>query len=481
MVSQRFTKYIESSTAHGVVHIFIGKSHIRKIFWLFIVLASTTACLYNCIDRIRFLASGPTATTITLNRQKEIDFPAVTICNLNMLRRDYLDSLGLSEIIQNLLLLDEDELGLANNCTDQLQNEARLPNKTYEDMFIQGTHDLKSFIIGCQYLGQECDVNLFNFVPTLTRLGICYVFNGLGSPVLKTSVTGARLGLRLIVNVSQDQYQASPNLDAGVKIAVHHQLVPPEPDDQGVGVPTGTNAFISLKQLNVIDDTKSNCISKEEISSLNFLQLDYNYSSAACAIDCLYTQVANSCGCKISSEYSPDREPFTNLPLCTIRDTCCVLSQQTVSMSCSSCIPSCNSTFYELTTSYSSFPANFAAQKFSLVSSNDNLLMANIFYESLSITEEMTSSSYNAVSLLSDIGGQLGLFLGVSVISVIEFLFWVMDELKDRCCGVSESKIKRFCCKRRLEDDLDGSGDPAVDKEHTKYYGMTLKHSENNF
>ena len=466
MLSTRFLKYIKSTTAHGVVNIFVGKSYIRKILWLLIVLASASACLYNCIDRIRFLASGPTATTITLNRQPHINFPAVTICNLNMLRKDYLEELGLSETVQRLLL---GETEFIDACTQQVRDNISLPNITYEEMLLQGTHSLENFIIGCQFFGQLCNISYENFVPTLTRLGVCYVFNsGIGdSPVLKTSGTGVRLGLRLIMNVSQDQYQASPNLDAGVKIAVHHQSVPPEPDDLGVGIPPGSNAFVSLRQINVVDKTKSNCFTRNEVSSLNFLQAYYTYSSSACAIDCLYTQVANTCGCIISSVHLPDKEPFASLPRCTIRDTCCVLSQQTLSASCSSCTPSCNSTFYDLTTSYSSFPANFVQERFNLVGSNDNLLMTNIFFQSLSINEEVTSSSYSVVSLLSDIGGQLGLFLGISVITVFEFLFWILDELKDRSCRISESKIKWLCCERMsAEEELS-----TVDSTDAKYYG----------
>lgn len=475
MLSKRFVKYIESTTAHGVVHIFIGKSRIRKFLWLLIILASAGACLFNCIDRIRFLASRPTATTISLQREQEIDFPAVTICNLNMLKRDYLTENGLSSLVQEILLLEPEDEGFVGICTDYFQSNPDLPNVTYMEMLFQGKHDLESFIIGCDYFGRECSITLENFVPTLTRLGICYMFNGGfdGHPVRKAKGTGARLGLRLIVNVSQDQYHASPNLDAGVKIAVHHQSVPPEPDNLGVAIPTSSNAFISLRQLNFVDNTRRTCIAKEEVSSLNFLQGDYVYSSASCAVDCLYTQVANACGCIISSEYPADREPFTSLPLCTVRDICCVLFQQIIS-NCSNCVPSCHSSSYQVTASYSTFPANFAVEKYDLLSSNDDLLMANIFYESLSITEEVTSSSYNVVSLLSDIGGQLGLFLGVSVITVIEFLFWLLDELKDRSCKMSESRIMWFCCKKTVED---GSGDPALDKAST-YYDTTLKKTE---
>lgn len=466
----RFKKYIESSTAHGVVHIFIGKSYIRRAIWLLIVLASTAGCLYNCVDRILFLAGRPTATTITLDRKQEITFPAVTICNLNMLRRDYLEGLDLLDVVQRILI-DANE-GL-DTCVRSLNNISDLPNITYQRLFEEGKHTLESLIIACNFLGRNCSVDYNTFLPTLTRLGICYVFNSgfNGRRVMTTTGTGARLGLRLLLNISQNQYAASPNLDAGVKIAIHRQSEPPEPDDQGVGIATGANAFINIRQLNIVDNTGASCNSKDQVSELNFLQHDFNYSAAACANDCFYTQIACACNCVLSDEYPADRQPYISLSLCTIKDMCCVLAQQTTAVSCP-CLPSCNSAFYQLTSSYSSFPANFFATE-GLVDPDDNLLTANIFYESLSITEQVTSSSYDVVSLLSDIGGQLGLFLGISIISLIEFLFWVVDETKDRCFGMNEKKLKNLLSRKRSRGmDVENSVSLTSSVDKNQYYSM---------
>lgn len=467
----RFRTYIESTTAHGVVHIFIGKSYLRRIFWLAIVLGCATGCLYNCIDRIRFLASKPTTTTITLDRRQEIIFPAVTICNLNMLQRDFLESLGLYEIVQQVLIEAEDSF---DTCNHDLSNIWNLPNITYDELFDNGKHRLEDFIVSAAYLGKNISVDSSNFVPTLTRLGICYTFNSgfNGRPVRRTSGTGARLGLRLLIDVNQSQYAATPNFDAGVKIAIHRQSEPPEPDDKGVGVPTGTNAFIHVKQLNVIDKTGRSCNTDDKVSGLNFLREDFNYSSAACANDCFYTQIAHHCRCILSEEYPVDEEGFKNLRPCTIHDMCCVLGQQTTAISCQ-CLPSCNATSYELASSYSTFPAKSVAQRYFEKNNIDaDYLTANVYFESLSISEQETSFSYNIVSLLSDIGGQLGLFMGISIISLFEFIFWLLDETKDRCFGVSERKIKRLLCREKEEEGEDNLVNSDSMLTNTSHYGM---------
>ncbi len=452
----RFKKYIQSTTIHGIVHVFIGKSYIRRGFWFVIMLAAASACIYNCADRIKFFISSPTATSITLQRKQEIDFPAVTICNLNMLRKEYLEKYNLDDLVRNIFLDDISDPRVQDICIDKLNNITDLPNITYQRLMEDGRDNLQSFIIACQYLGRECEWS--SFAPTLTRLGVCYTFNsGYGDiPKLKTSGTGSRLGLRLIINVSQDQYVASTNHDAGVKIAIHHQSEPPQPDDLGIGIPTGRNAFIGVKHSNIIDETKRNCVPTGDVSKFNFLRGEFNYSFSACSTDCFYTHIAHACGCVMANEFPPDNNTFKTLPLCAIEDLCCVLMYQVAPILCN-CEPSCKSARYETTNSYSSFPANYHnLTDLDLEGLTNSILTANIFFENLSTKEEITSYSYSAISLLSDIGGQFGLFLGISVISFMEFITWLVDETKDICFSdLNEKKLCQLCCRARLGKNIE--------------------------
>ena len=51
-----------------------------------------------------------------------------------------------------------------------------------------------------------------------------------------------------------------------------------------------------------------------------------------------------------------------------------------------------------------------------------SLVKVNLFYESLSYTETTESPKMDIFSLLGSIGGNLGLFLGVSVFSLCEII-----------------------------------------------------------
>jgi hypothetical protein len=52
----------------------------------------------------------------------------------------------------------------------------------------------------------------------------------------------------------------------------------------------------------------------------------------------------------------------------------------------------------------------------------ESVVRVNIFYDSLSYTMSTESPKMDVISLLSNIGGNLGLFLGVSLISVCELI-----------------------------------------------------------
>ena len=451
--SSTFNKYIESTTAHGVVRIFKSKSKIRRLFWLIVVLTAAGGCLYNISDRIQFLISSPTSTTISVTRRTTLTFPAVTVCNLNNFRITELEMRNLTDLIQSAIFF-VDEKG-TKTCEEELESmfqSENLNNVTYEDLTVQARQSVQYFIIDCYFAGEPCGNLTEVFEPVFTNLGICYTFNsGKIKPLIQSKGTGQRQGLQLLVNVNQSEY-ATP-VDAGVKIAIHTQSQPPLTDDQGIGVPTGRNAFISIKQQIIDDQTGRNCNS--DISSFSFLREEYTtYSESACLVDCIYTSMADNCECiGARSFYSPDTAQYSQLPNCTLEKVCCVINDLISPNECN-CPTACYSISYEKTVSYSYFPAEYISQSFAnnfgipLTFFPTNFLEVSVYFETLNIETQTTSSAYSFVALLSDIGGQLGLFLGVSVISIMEFGTWIVNEIKNRVFGIDEEKIRDVCCSR---------------------------------
>lgn len=454
----RFKKYIQSTTTHGVVYIFIGKSKFRRLFWLVIVLTAGIGCLFNVSNRIIFLANGPTSTTVSVVEADSVDFPAVTLCNLNLIRKSYLESVspGLAELIQSVFYTQGNDL-LCKSAFEQLEPNSVLVNESFPDLLWKGRHTAEDTIYTCRFKGQECSWR--DFMPILTPSGVCYTFNsGKLAPIVKTNGTGIRFALSLIVGIQQHEYNAALNQDAGIKISVHPQNEPPQSDELGIAISPGKNAFIGLKQRNVLHkNNKRKCKDASETTSFNFLQDVFPYSVSACQSDCLRSNIAEKCQClgsgtQAATSFATESQRFPNLKNCTIEDLCCQVMEVYHHDTCD-CPVACSKTQYTTAISYSAFPANYAANDLAKSVNTqlnttinarifqENFLGINIYFETLSLEEQVTDNAYDIVALLSDIGGQLGLFLGASVISVFEFVIWLFDEVKDRCCGVNERKI----------------------------------------
>ena len=194
---------------------------------------------------------------------------------------------------------------------------------------------------------------------TITRLGFCYTFNsGRNDTTIEmTDGAGTSHGLELVLNISQDSYTGSRRQEAGVKIAIHPQGVPGEPDDIGIGVPPGRNAFISLRERVVIDKSSNRtCQDIDSTVTYNFLQEEYEYSVSACILDCFFRSIAINCNCTEPNIWTPRDQELINQS-CDKEDSYCIGEQYYTHQNCiPNCLELCRYTAYSVSTSYSVFP-----------------------------------------------------------------------------------------------------------------------------
>lgn len=404
-----------------------GKSVPRFAVWLVFILVLAGACLYGCTDRSIFFASNPVSTSILINREDSLEFPAVTICNVNYLTMDYIKSLNIVDFYTELFHSRNNSV-----CVDT-DKYNRLPNVTIGDMIIEGRHKRENFILECNFLNDKC--NISDLEPFITSSGLCYTFNrGVFQPILSTNSSGITSSLRVFLNIEQDQYAASKLWDAGARVVIHPQSEPPDPRDQGVNALPGTNTLISMGKVEMIDKTGGRC-TPGITNTFSYVRHEFNYSKQACIVDCLHTQIAAECHCTyLPNVFSPDSPEYAGLPACRLKDLCCVVSSTTHPRHCN-CPPSCEATSYSTTVSYSAFPALNDIQYLSSVGDKDflenNLLGVTVFYESLDSMTYVNYDAYTVTALLSDYGGLLGLYLGIGFLTFINLILWFYDQLME--------------------------------------------------
>lgn len=460
----QFTKWAESSTIHGVDHIFTGKSKVRRIVWAIILVGAIAGCLYGIIDRSIYFSTRPTATTVTADFNDDgIEFPAVTVCNLSPISRRYADQHNLTGLLGFLLFTgtqnDRNAIGFLDaDCRSYFNDigNSNVSSLSLKTVFTDGV--IRDFIQSCHFGGpkseEDCQPEL---VETLTPHGLCYTFQGssLYSPPRLVRQRGERFGLRMIFNISQNDYTHSINGDAGIKVSVHTRDERPDPILNGISVPPNMHASIAL--------SSKHSVSKPEISrcSLSNSPLSFfpgvSYTSASCRINEYYERSFNQCSC-VDAATPPPNSHYSTARNCNIADVCC-LYDNSITIN-SSCLPACEETDYSYSVSYSQYPSKRTISLLTQFSSEtsqsfeEDTVSITVYFDSLHTIVTSTDYSYSVTALLADIGGQLALFIGASIISFMELVLLLFDETK--CCAICTVKKTREVIEehelKKLED-----------------------------
>ena len=450
---KHFSKYVNTTATHGVRRMFVGTSKIRRLFWVVLFVTAMVGALYNCGDRIRFLVSKPVTSLYTFEHPSSgLPFPAVTFCNVNTASRRKLD-MNYKNVL-DFLSCFLFELSYQARFNLSLCNSTGV-HQSILDSFIgeivfNASQDKDDFIVSCQWQGRECPIGSITKVGT--NIGLCYTFNGnfTRGEELRVKSSGARFGLSLVLNIERDDYLRS-TLFEGVVISVHDQEVPPRPLQSGIYTAPGSSSFVALAvtDYHFLRPPFGDC---SDGKPLNFYS---TYSIPACLLDQLFSRTGEYCECIDPSAPDPlDKSKYSGLRRCSLRNISCVIDQFNQVPDESSCPTACFLRKYTSQVSYAAFPAS---RHFSIInmkhdninfsdteSARNNLVNVNVYFEDIQIANITEQEGYTVTALFSDIGGQLGLFLGVSILSITELLMWLIDECKDRLfCGKHIRKSKK--------------------------------------
>lgn len=164
--------------------------------------------------------SYPTLTKVDGIINSELDFPAVTICNLNTVKRDVIACNG-SMFRDRIYSLFEDmsDISILEHMLAQSVVPNDLDGELLEMCFKNSSHQLKTFLGHCVWEGTLEDCSDI-FTETLTEYGVCFTFNDEAKPRARTRSTGSTSGLHVLINIEQDKYFFSKTLEAGVKVSI---------------------------------------------------------------------------------------------------------------------------------------------------------------------------------------------------------------------------------------------------------------------
>ncbi|CAB1353204.1 unnamed protein product [Coregonus sp. 'balchen'] len=274
--------FLKHTTFHGLRHVFLSGSYPRKLAWLLTFLAALALLFTWSSNRVRYLLSSPVHTKAHMVNAKRLVFPAVTICNQNLLipRRmkkpdifsagRWLGLLGrnwqVSPSARDALTpgTDHDSSSSSNEppwspISRILDFNHFLPpplesQPSMRQLLDRLGHQMEEMLLYCRFQGELCGPR--NFSTIFTRYGKCYTFNSGqdNRPLLVTMRGGMGNGLELMLDIQQDEYLPvwgetdETSYEAGIKVQIHTQDEPPFIDQLGFGVAPGFQTFVSCQE-----------------------------------------------------------------------------------------------------------------------------------------------------------------------------------------------------------------------------------------
>ncbi|XP_078581260.1 degenerin-like protein unc-105 [Branchiostoma floridae x Branchiostoma japonicum] len=302
-------------------------------------------------------------------------------------------------------------------------------------------HQKKDLILQCTFDKKKCSLDDFK-VSQNSKYGNCFTFNHDQDNVLETTKIGAGYGLKLTLNVESNEYIGIFGQDPGVKITVHTPGSTPLPEVNALSAEPGKSTFIGLKRrvVNRQPHPYGNCSLSTETSPL------YGgiYTYETCKRSCLQKALIEECGCS-------DELLAINTTICsTLNEAqeCCrqkVRKEHENNQLVCPCSQPCHEESYDVWVSSSSWPSEaytaYVLEKIhtrsrsknlptNQTSIQKNLVRLHLYYQDLNYQEIMDIPSFTKEGLFSSLGGLLGLYIGLSVITVCEFCNLIVDMVK---------------------------------------------------
>ncbi|ESN94076.1 hypothetical protein HELRODRAFT_180244 [Helobdella robusta] len=231
---------------------------------------------------------------------------------------------------------------------------------------------------------------------------------------------GAFLGLMIMLDVNQSDYFIQPSLTAGYRVWLHEPNEPPRMMKMGfkVGAGQSVNVDVSVIKISRQKPPYGTCTDEE------------NYNQVDCEWKCFNREVVKVCNCRPIY-----MKAIGNESVCDYYDErCCAdkffddfyfqnLNQE---FSCH-CPPACNEIMYPAFVTGARYSNNILAHlssvsKYSQKYIKENIVSVNVYLSSMQYTKLVTTAGYSVMSLLSDLGGALGLVLGSTFLTLIEIV-----------------------------------------------------------
>lgn len=168
--TRRWNSFVESTTLHGMLYVFTGQTLVRRILWAVFLLSAISWFSFQSSKLLRKYFSYPVTTKVYLEYEGSPEFPAVTICNFNMVKRSVVMAKGYDELFSQL-----EEILLGSGTENVSIDFSKYSDFNSTEFILMAGHQIEETLLGCIWGGKMCDYR--SFTPALTDMGLCFTFN----------------------------------------------------------------------------------------------------------------------------------------------------------------------------------------------------------------------------------------------------------------------------------------------------------------
>ena len=460
-------EFAENSTTHGLGDIYRTKSKFIRALWILCFLVSSGYCFYQLAISVLDYLTYSTISKYHVTNEIPMLFPAVDVCVLNAydankvqteiakLKSTYPNILDLKRypyFIQSIDYLSE---SVKANLESMWENQSNPESRQIANQFT-----LNQILVSCRFQESACFPDNFTYFHSF-EFGACYSFNsGFNSPVKIINQAGEKFGLQLELFAGDPNQQVQNTYLNGFRIIVHNQSVDSFVQEDGQNIPVGRQFSIAIQRnfISYLPLPYNDCIEENfndfyQNDLIEFIKTSMNkttYSRKYCQKICTQLYAIKKCGCY---DYSLPHIPnYKNDNLRVYgcfsdRDLTCLEYNYNILfenfLQCDQyCLMECNPKYFSKLVTMGTYPTTWYANQLlksngltqTLINNNLNssilsltylqntVSKVNIFYQNMIYTSVTESPASSLSDLISFIGGNLGLFLGMSFLSLVEVI-----------------------------------------------------------
>ncbi|XP_072171570.1 acid-sensing ion channel 1C-like [Diadema setosum] len=363
----------------------------RRMFWLLLVSAGFGALCYQITDRCIYYSTFPKSVDVSVEYVDELAFPTVAFCNYNSFRFSQISGTDLDIFFHDMYY---------DPTFNMSSYYSYLTSVNLTDLYNDYGHEVETSVY--QVSMNQLVLPIQNVTRKIFDWGTCFVFNDAEdeSPGFTVRAAGKNYGLEIVMSVEQYEYFWEPKdrTTAGFHVAVYDRGTFPLIEETGFAVHPGTHTLVGLdmEEVTNLEPPHGQCKNKK------LRYFDY-YGHMECIAECQTVFFVDTCGCKVLA----------------------MLDVFILDVKCDCPVP-CASRNYHTFLSSAMYPSNYhasvLASEYDADSSlfQDNIIVVSIYFRDMSVQKVSQQIAYSFFSLLCDIGGALGLWLGGSILTVFE-------------------------------------------------------------